>query len=217
MYIDIHTHIHKETNSTHLRIYNIELQNITASENNTISSIGIHPWHIPQNPEKAIAQIKAIAQKENILAIGECGIDKLCETPIELQIKLFKAQIEISEGEKKPLIIHCVKSYNEIVELKNKIRPTQTWIIHGFRGKPQTATMLTGAGIILSIGEKYNPETIKNIPIKKILIESDESTLSIEEIYQNIAQTRGIEVAELENEVEKTYKSIFKQNITTII
>ena len=77
--------------------------------------------------------------------------------------------------------------------------------------------MLTGAGIILSIGEKYNPETIKNIPINKILIESDESTLSIEEIYQNIAQTRGIEVAELENEVEKTYKSIFKQNITTII
>ena len=207
MYIDIHTHIHKETNSTHLRIYNIELQNITASENNTISSIGIHPWYIPQNPEKAIAQIKAIAQKENILAIGECGIDKLCETPIELQIKLFKAQTEVSEVVRKPLIIHCVKSYNEIIELKKEIRPSQTWIIHGFRGKPQTATMLTGAGIILSIGEKYNPETIKNIPINKILIESDESTLSIEDIYKNIAQTREIEVAELEKEVEKTYKT----------
>lgn len=210
MYIDIHTHIHKETNNTHLRIYNIQLQNITASENNTISSIGIHPWHIPQNPEKAIAQIKAIAQKENILAIGECGIDKLCETPIELQIKLFKAQTEVSEVVRKPLIIHCVKSYNEIIELKKEIRPSQTWIIHGFRGKPQTATMLTGAGIILSIGEKYNPETIKNIPINKILIESDESTLSIEDIYKNIAQTREIEVAELEKEVEKTYKNIFK-------
>lgn len=217
MYINIHTHANKESNENHLRIYNMQLSDTTALENNCIASIGIHPWHIPQNYEQAIEKLKTIAQKENILAIGECGIDKLCETPIELQIKLFKAQIEISEVEKKTLIIHCVRSYNEIVELKNKIRPTQTWIIHGFRGKPQTATMLTGAGIILSIGEKYNPETIKNIPINKILIESDESTLSIEEIYQNIAQTRGIEVAELENEVEKTYKSIFKQNITTII
>ena len=195
----------------------MELQNKNATENNTISSIGIHPWYIPQNYEQAIAEVKTIAQKENILAIGECGIDKLCETPIELQIKLFKAQIEISEVEKKPLIIHCVKSYNEIVELKNKIHPTQTWIIHGFRGKPQTATMLINAGIILSIGEKYNPETIKNIPINKILIESDESRLPIEKIYENIAKTRGIDVGELEKEVEKTYKSIFKQNITTII
>lgn len=180
-------------------------------------SAGIHPWNIPSCYSQAIATLKQMATDSNMVAIGECGLDKLCQTPFELQTKIFEEQIKISEEGKKPLIIHCVKSYNQIVELKKEYKPTQPWIIHGFRGKPQTATMLINAGIVLSIGEKYNAETIKNIPIKKILIESDESTLSIEDIYQNIAQTRSIEVEELKKEVEKTYKSIFQQNITTII
>lgn len=210
MYIDIHTHTPESPNQTSLSIYNVQPTQPTASQYKGIFSAGIHPWYIPENPKQAINNLKALAQKNNMVAIGECGLDKLCKTPFEIQTSIFEEQIKISEETKKPLIIHCVKSHNQIIEYYKKYKPTQQWIIHGFRGKPQTATMLTDAGIIISIGERYNPDTVKILPIEKILIESDESTLSIEEIYKNVATTRNISVDTLVKAVEKTYKKIFR-------
>ena len=209
MYIDIHTHIIANSEKNHLSIYNLQPLTPDIEQYQEPFSAGIHPWYIPDNTTQAIERLNTLAQKINMVAIGECGLDKLCQTPFELQKELFKAQITISEECKKPLIIHCVKSYNEIVEIKKETKPTQTWIIHGFRGKPKTATMLVKAGFILSIGEKFNPESIKTIAIESLLIESDESAIPIEDIYKNIATTRNISVAELEKEVEKTYKKIF--------
>lgn len=210
MYINIHSHTLEIPKDNHLSIYNLQLQSSITPPKTERFSAGIHPWYIPKNPKQAIEMLKALTLKSNMVAIGECGLDKLCQTPFELQKELFKAQINISEESKKPLIIHCVKSYNEIVELKKETNPTQTWIIHGFRGKPEVAAMLTKAGIVLSIGEKFNPETIKSIAIENLLIENDESPIPIEEIYQNIATTRNISLSELQKEVEKTYKKIFQ-------
>ena len=207
MYINIHTHIVPNSNEESLTIYN--LQTPSQQYKGTFSA-GIHPWYIPNSPSEITETLKALTQKSNIVAIGECGLDKLCQTPFELQKEIFKAQIAISEESKKPLIIHCVKSYNEIVEVKKETKPTQTWIIHGFRGKPEIATMLLKAGIILSIGEKFNTETLKSMPIDKILIESDESSTPIEEIYKKIATTLNISECELIKAVEKTYKNIFR-------
>ena len=210
MYINIHSHTLEHPKENHLSIYNLQLQSSATPPQTEKFSAGIHPWHIPENPNQAIEVLKALTLKSNMVAIGECGLDKLCQTPFELQKELFKAQIRVSEESKKPLIIHCVKSYNEIVELKKETNPTQTWIIHGFRGKPEVASMLTKAGIVLSIGDKFNPEAIKSMAMENLLIENDESLTPIEEIYQNIATTRNISLSELQKEVEKTYKKIFQ-------
>ena len=210
MYIDIHTHIIANSEENHLSIYNLQPLTPDIEQYQGLFSAGIHPWYIPDNPSKTTEALKALTQKSNMMAIGECGLDKLCQTPFELQKEIFKVQIAISEERKKPLIIHCVKSYNEIIEIKKETKPTQTWIIHGFRGKPETASMLVKAGIVLSIGEKFNPESIKTIAIENLLIESDESAMPIEDIYKNIATSRNISVTELEKEVEKTYKNIFQ-------
>ena len=209
MYIDIHTHIIANSKENHLSIYNLQPLTPDIEQYQGLFSAGIHPWYIPDNLPETLETLKALTLKSNMMAIGECGLDKLCQTPFELQKEIFKAQIAISEERKKPLIIHCVKSYNEIVELKKETNSTQTWIIHGFRGKPEVATMLTKAGIVLSIGERFNPESVKTIAIEKLLIESDESTMPIEDIYKNIAELRNISLAELGKEVEKTYKKIF--------
>lgn len=207
MYINIHTHIVEISNNENLTIYNLQTP---SQQYKGMFSAGIHPWYIHDNPSDTIEALKALTQETNLVAIGECGLDKLCQTPFELQKEIFKAQIAISEEYKKPLIIHCVKSYNEIVEIKKEAKPTQTWIIHGFRGKPEIATMLIKAGIVLSIGEKFNPETLKSIAIDKILIESDESTTPIGDIYKKIATTLKISECELIKAVEKTYKNIFR-------
>ena len=210
MYIDIHTHTPIRSKNNSLSIYNLQLSNQAPLKFEEKYSVGIHPWYIPENPTQAIEELKTLAKESNVVAIGECGMDKLCNTPMELQKEIFKEQIRVSEEFEKPLIIHCVKCYNEIIELKKEINPSQTWIVHGFRGKPEVAEMLSKRGIILSFGDKFNPESIKRVALEKILIESDESSTPIEEIYKNIATTRNMSIEELTKEVEKTYKKIFQ-------
>lgn len=210
MYINLHTH--NQTNKKgEIAIYNLQLPKDELSLYQPCS-VGLHPWYVnPENYKDVIKKIKEIAQYKKVVAIGECGLDKICTTPFELQKEVFKEQIAISEEAEKPVIIHCVKSYNEIIALKKEIKPLQSWIIHGFRGKAETAKMLSTAGIIVSIGEKFNPEIIQTISSENIFIESDESKCSIEEIYRNIADTWHITSHELQERVEKLYKKVFVQ------
>lgn len=167
-------------------------------------SIGIHPWKISDDWEQQFAIVKEYAGRENVIAIGECGIDKVTtSTGIDIQRKIFKAHAILAEEVEKPLVIHCVKGFDEIISIHKEIKPRQMWIIHGFRGKPQQAEQLTKAGFYLSFGEKFNTDGIKATPVEKLLVESDESTSGISEIYSRIANAKGISVNELASAVLK--------------
>lgn len=116
-------------------------------------SIGIHPWYLKSaNVEKELLFIEEKLQDKNCFAIGECGLDKVTEIDFELQKIVFRKQLQLSEKYKKPVIIHCVKAFQEIIELKKELRPTQTWILHGFQKNLQIAESLLKNGIVVSIG-----------------------------------------------------------------
>lgn len=209
MYIDIHTHI---PNVNKLSIYNLQPMQSGVEEYGGVCSIGIHPWYIPADFDVALCRLKEIVLKSNVVAVGECGLDKVCSTPFDLQTSIFKEQVVVSEEVKKPLIIHCVKSYAELLQIKKEYNPAQQWIVHGFRGNFETAQMLIRAGIIVSIGEKFNTEAVKQLPIEKIFIESDESTLPIEDIYRKVANVCELSEKELIDNIKNRYKYIFMQN-----
>lgn len=190
MIIDTHTHHTDRRNA---------IVNAPASDFKPLDgifySIGIHPWDIDKNNlDSLFNEVVAIATSNaQVVAIGECGLDALISTPLDVQIALMKQHIELSERLKKPLIIHCVRRTNEILTLHRRFQPTQAWIIHGFRSKASVLRpLLTEEGIFFSIGEKFNDETVKIIPEKRLLIETDESALSIEEIARKIAAARSI-------------------------
>ena len=151
-------------------------------------SIGIHPW----DSAKLITddqwfEFERKAALPEVVAIGECGIDKLKGGPMFKQLILLHRQIRISENLRKPLILHDVKAHDVIVGLRRELTLTQNWAIHGFRGKPTVAKMLTDAGIYLSFGEKFNPDSLPAVPPHLILAETDESLLSINEIIHNLS------------------------------
>jgi TatD DNase family protein len=114
-----------------------------------------------------------------------------------VQAEYFERQIVIAEKYEKPVIIHCVGYFNELMALKKQINPTQMWIIHGFRGKPQLAVQLLKAGFFLSFGEKFNAESVRITPTDKIFAETDESKKSIIEIYHNLALAKQCKPEEL--------------------
>lgn len=183
--LDIHTH-----NSTAGdAIYNCG----TAYTTGRSISIGIHPWHISDRWQNEFTGITGIADASNIVAIGECGLDTLkSPATLERQEEVFKAHIQLSERLRKPLIIHCVKAFDRLLALHRELEPQQAWILHGFRGKPQQDEQLLRAGLYISLGERFNPDSVKAIPTDRLFIESDESNRPLTEIYAAIATVKGI-------------------------
>lgn len=184
--LDIHTHhnapqLEGVINVSPLQYHPIE---------NQAYSVGIHPWETLHKIEDAtVGSLRKIAHDPRVKAIGETGYDALKGGPAFQQLLLFKTHIELSEETKKPLIIHDVKAHDIIIGCHRDMKPTQQWMVHGFRGKPEVAEMFLRAGIWLSLGEVFNPQTLDylltNAP-EHLLAETDESSLTIYEILQRM-------------------------------
>lgn len=150
-------------------------------------SAGIHPWDTDcEITDDTFLRLQKLIENPNVVAVGECGVDPGKGGPMFRQLQILKRQIELSERLEKPLVLHCVKSADVILGLKRDLNPSQPWIIHGFRGKPQLAKQLTDKGIYLSFGERFNADTVAAMPDNLILAETDESLLSIEEIIATL-------------------------------
>lgn len=212
MILDIHTHraAPYPEGIVSLLSYNPDLLQ------GQLYSVGIHPWSTDSeaggleastgyNTPPTLEQLRMLASDTSVVAIGECGVDILKGGPMFRQLQLFKAQVEISESVRKPLIIHSVKASDVMLGLKRDLEPSQPWIIHGFRGKPQLASQLLNAGFYLSFGEKFNPETISMMPRDKILAETDESLLDIRQIISNLSEAAG---ADLTPDIERNTRFI---------
>ena len=141
-------------------------------------------------------------------------MDKLIAVDFELQKEVFKKQIQLSEKYKKPLIIHCVKAHQEIIEIKKEVNPKQVWILHGFNKNKQLAESLLKNGIILSFGSaiiknKKLQEVLVELPISSLLLETDASELEIQEIYQKASEIKNSSLIDLQVAIYQNFKRIF--------
>lgn len=152
-------------------------------------STGVHPWRSPE-AAKLWRMVETAASDDRIVAIGECGIDRLRGADIKLQEELFMRHARLAERVGKPLIIHCVRAWGELLGAYSDIKPSQPWIIHGFRGGPALAHQLLDAGMHISLGEHFNLATAAIIPDDRLHIETDCSTLPIGDIAEAVRQAR---------------------------
>ncbi len=205
MYINFHTHIDSEFDDT-LSIVNVDI-NLSDNIDYKFCSVGFHPWNITENWELLKPTFESIVTKSNVLMIGEAGLDKKCNTDFQLQTEVFLYQISLSEKYKKPLIIHCVGAFNEIIALKRKLKPTQNWVIHGFNNRYSIAKSLFENGFWLSLGSIFENKTIDYKLILELFkdryfLETDDSTKSIKDLYKHL-NTKNM------SEFEHNFKLIF--------
>ena len=206
-FFNIHTHVSVHPES---EILSFAPEELSTDNRSFYASVGIHPWTLTE--ENADIQWEALRESikdKRIVAIGECGLDKLKGSSMELQTAVFKQEAALAEDSSLPLIIHCVKAFNELVQLKKEISPRQPWIIHGFRGKLPLALDCIQHGFYLSIGSHFQENALKAIPLERLFIETDESTESIGSIYQRIAETKGISQQELIEAINKNLREVF--------
>lgn len=185
---DIHSHNRVPSDN---RVISLDYDSDVPSEG--YYSIGIHPWRTAEIDSlyDLMYSLAAKTSKENVVAIGEAGLDRLRGADIKRQTELFTAQALLAEQLAKPLVIHCVKAFDLLMSLKKKLNPEQTWIVHGFRGKPETARQLLDAGISLSFGEKFNIEALRIVDDKHLYTETDESQADIDSIRSKITDIRS--------------------------
>lgn len=178
-------------------------------------SIGIHPWFIDEN--RLAADLDCIAEKLQLapcLALGECGLDKRIDIPMAVQMSVFRKQLEIVKQTQKPIVLHCVAAYDEVIAIKKEMKIPNPMIVHGFSKNEQVAQSLLNNGFYLSLG-KYlmrNPEmekVLKFVPENQILLETDTIEESIYQVYEKAAVVKGISVAEMKAIVFDNFSRIF--------
>jgi TatD DNase family protein len=220
-FIDIHTH-------RFVKAYDIlAVENVFAADipgmsknNDRFFSAGLHPWQInASNYENDIRLVEEVSPNPQILAIGETGLDRLCNVDFELQKLVFTKHLEIATKVGKPMIIHCVKAFPEIVSLYLKSKSNPMLIFHGFNNNLQTAESLLKHGFYLSFGhtllnQKSNAYRIfSQIPDDRIFLETDDSGNSIEEIYAEAAKLKRTSILEMKKIVFDNFENCFKTNL----
>lgn len=204
-------HTHKKTDLTNV----IEVVNQYPNEfDDSLSyySIGIHPWYI--NPDTLEIDLAIINEKlplKSCLALGECGLDKRIEISMDFQLQVFEKQLLLAKTHKKPVILHCVSAYQEVIEVKKRLQIETPMIIHGFSKNWQVAKSLLDNGFYLSFG-KYllrNPElssVFEQVPNDRFFLETDTVEESIIEVYEKAS---SIKKSNIESQVEKNFKTVF--------
>jgi len=212
-FFDIHTH----SSQTGWSIRNITFpqEDETIMQEDKWYSVGWHPWYLDEKlQEISLEKIGVLAQKRNIIAIGETGLDRKIAAEFSFQKQIFEEHVRLSEALQKPLIIHCVRAYSDLLELHKKLKPAQIWILHGFQGHLETAQALQRKGIYLSFGEaliknsKFE-QVLPQLDLEKVLLETDISLISIEIIYEKAAKILEIESDYLQKFIKKNLCNIF--------
>jgi len=214
-FINIHTH---KTD-----VENISILNITFNGNwpeNKYYSCGIHPWDIDKiEMETHLETLKKYCIQNKILAVGEIGLDRAIQTPIETQKEVFIKQLEIANQYNLPIIIHCVKAWSDLLYIRKNTKKSMPWIFHGYTGNLQTANQLINSGCYLSFGSKLlvNQKVqavFKQIPLHHIFLETDDSDAKIEEIYRKAAELYDICIEELKLNLFQNFIKIFGEQCT---
>jgi TatD DNase family protein len=212
--INIHTHRPEFSDGI------LAVENVYFGQRNTPESpqqsVGIHPWYFQSEQlDAARAWLLDAAVRPETVAIGEAGLDKAIERPLADQIAAFKICVEISEAVQKPLILHCVRAFSEIISLKKAWKPEQAWIFHGFDKHPQTAAMVLRAGCYLSFGAALMRQnsaaaaSLRATPPDRFFLETDTDAIALQEVYARVAQIMGISPEALEKQMEHNWARVF--------
>ncbi len=214
-FIDIHTHLVK-TDDNLIQIVNLDLNQPCPEQG--YFSYGIHPWALDDvefQAEKALQTLEEKLKLPQVIALGEAGLDKIHKASFERQIELFERQIELSETLQKPMILHDVRSHNEIIALRKKHKAKQPWIVHGFSGAEQDIKQLIGQGIYLSVGESLlHPErkiykSFKFIDLDFLFLETDMAEFGVEKVYETAAKLLETDIVTLQKQIFTNFARLF--------
>ena len=215
-YIDIHTHGSVPMPG----IFSVETllahENRKPEETTGMTfTAGIHPWHLSEdNQEEQLKFVREVAGDKNLIAIGEAGFDRLRGPSFGLQRKIFEDQVRLAEGCNKPVVIHCVKAWDELLAAHKKLRPRLPWLVHGFRGRKELADQLIARGMYLSfwfdfVVRQESEDLLNHLPVERIFLETDGADILISDIYSKAGSHLNLPVDILKGNIFSNFIQFF--------
>jgi TatD DNase family protein len=215
--INIHTHASPRDDEFGIISCRPGLVNQVTGRPDQFVSAGIHPWEAGAgDAESQLSLLEELAARREVIAVGESGLDRLKGPGLDVQYRVLVAQAEIARRAGKPMIIHCVRAFPEIISARKSFASAPPWIIHGFTGNIQTMQQLITHGFYISFGPTVlNPSgklaiVIMNVPLERIFFETDGSGGPVSDVYKSFSSSREIEVGHLVKVVSENFASLFK-------
>jgi len=212
LFINVHTH--QQLYDAKIEIVNLQLD---APDKTNYYSYGLHPWYIDKDTcYDQLETLERIMHEKRCLAIGECGLDRLSTVPFDLQEAIFVEQVKLANRVKKPLIIHCVKAFNELINCLNLNDNEVPVIIHGFNNNENIARVLVNEGYYFSFGkallgyESNAAKAIINTGRKNFFLETDDADISIKYIYKKASELLKIDEEIIRQQLQSNFEKVFK-------
>ena len=213
-FLDLHTH------KTSSKAGEITIQSLSLTDDIFLAmpkkkpiSIGLHPWYASiEKLELHMKYLTVLAKQDNVKMIGECGLDKIKGENLQNQLIILSQQIALATQLNKPMILHCVKSFGELMEIKQELKVNVPMIIHGFNKNETLGRQMLDKGFLLSFGAAVLKEGSAAAKLIKELdfffLETDDSEISIQEIYHAVADIKNISVDELKQVIFANWKKV---------
>ncbi|WP_165799067.1 TatD family hydrolase [Sphingobacterium corticibacter] len=211
-FIDIHTHQADQPSSSVYRVRNIIVDQDDVLDE--ACSVGIHPWYIRDDGTAQLVTLREMLQTNPaILAIGECGLDKVTEIDWQTQELVFATQLHLANEFAKPVIVHCVRAYQEVIQQVKAAKNTTPIIMHGFKKSKELADQLLQQGFYLSLGADIlkgrQDQLISSIPLGRLFLETDDSDIPISQIYTYFCRVRNLSMDELQAQLWSNFEEVF--------
>jgi TatD DNase family protein len=153
--------------------------------------------------------------KPEVIAVGETGLDKAVNVPVDLQEAVFQMHLDLADRVRKPVILHCVRAWSEILAIRKSKQTDIPWIFHGFTGKPEAADQLIRKGCYVSFGKALlKPNAVigtmfRNIALQHVFFETDEMDIPVAEVYKAAAGLKEINLEELKWQIQQNFLTCF--------
>jgi TatD DNase family protein len=212
-FLDIHTH-EERIDPAVRNVLSLSLTGMqTALPEDRDISVGLHPWFATMDHLEAdYIRLAEAAQKTQVKLIGECGLDRLKGESLGNQLIVLKKQLALAVEINKPVILHCVRSFDELIALKKEMKPAVPLIIHGYNKNEQLGHQLLGNGFYLSFGKAIlNADSGAAALLKQtdiFFLETDDADCDIREIYQAAANLKKCTIEEMKALIFASWEKI---------
>ena len=202
VFLNAHTHISRNPEN--------EILQLSGGQSCvSFHSVGIHPW------DSNDYTLPSLPLPTSCIAIGEIGLDKRTGPPLSIQLPVFEDQVRFAETQQLPVILHCVKAWNELRQVKRKMNPVQPWVYHGFL-QAAIVEEVVNEGLVISLGagiltHPKAAQIVSHIPDHQLLLETDDAQVDIGQVYVRVAELKKISLHELEELITRNFQHTFKR------
>ena len=154
---------------------------------------------------------------KKVIAIGECGLDRRSPICMKTQEEILEVQVRLAEELCKPLIIHCVKAYSELIAVRKRTKSSVPWIVHGYNNNERILRQLLDCEFYISVGAALSDsrsnafQLLRMIPAERLFLENDDKEVEISVIYETASAILGVDVETMKEITGNNYNKVFRK------